>query len=49
VSFAAINLCVAPQRVFTLVVYVIIDLARKHLDNPRIPVFRRTILPPSSE
>jgi hypothetical protein len=36
VSFAAITLCVASQRVFIVVVYFVIDLVRKHLDTPRI-------------
>jgi hypothetical protein len=38
VSFAAINLCVAFQRVFIVVVFVVvyfvIDLVRKLLDTP---------------
>jgi hypothetical protein len=33
VSFAAITLCVASQRVFVFVVYFIIDLVRKLLDT----------------
>jgi hypothetical protein len=35
VSFAAITLCVASQRVFVVVVVVVvIDSVRKHLDTP---------------
>jgi hypothetical protein len=34
VSFAAITLCVASQRVFIIVVYFIIDSVRKLLDTP---------------
>jgi hypothetical protein len=35
VSFAAITLCVAPQRVFIfVVVYFVIDPVRKLLDTP---------------
>jgi hypothetical protein len=34
VSFAAINLCVASQRVFIVVVYFVIDSVRKLLDTP---------------
>jgi hypothetical protein len=35
VSFAAITLCVASQRVFIVVsVYFVIDLVRKLLDTP---------------
>jgi hypothetical protein len=33
VSFAAITLCIASQRVF-IVVYFVIDLVRKLLDTP---------------
>jgi hypothetical protein len=33
VSFAAITLCVASQRVFIVVVYFVIDSVRKHLDT----------------
>jgi hypothetical protein len=33
VSFAAITLCVAPQRVFIVVVYFVIDSVRKLLDT----------------
>jgi hypothetical protein len=33
VSFAAITLCVASQRVFIVVVYFIIDSVRKFLDT----------------
>jgi hypothetical protein len=32
VSFAAITLCVASQRVFVVVVYFVIDSVRKRLD-----------------
>jgi hypothetical protein len=34
VSFAAITLCVASQRVFIVVVYFVIDSVRKLLDIP---------------
>jgi hypothetical protein len=34
VSFAAINLCVASQRVFIVVVYFVIDSVRNLLDTP---------------
>jgi hypothetical protein len=34
VSFAAITLCVASQRVFIVVVYFVIDCVRKLLDTP---------------
>jgi hypothetical protein len=37
VSFAAITLCVASQRVF-IVVYFVIDSARKLLDTPSYDV-----------
>jgi hypothetical protein len=33
VSFAAITLCVASQRVFVVVVYFVIDSVRKLLHN----------------
>jgi hypothetical protein len=33
VSFAAITLCVASQRVFIIVVYFVIDSVRKLLDT----------------
>jgi hypothetical protein len=33
-SFAAITLCVASQRVFIIVVYFVIDSVRKILDTP---------------
>jgi hypothetical protein len=33
-SFAAITLCVASQRVFIFVVYFVIDSVRKRLDTP---------------
>jgi hypothetical protein len=33
-SFAAITLCVASQRVFIVVVYFVIDSVRKLLDTP---------------
>jgi hypothetical protein len=32
-SFAAITLCVAPQRVFIVVVYFVIDSVRKLLES----------------
>jgi hypothetical protein len=35
VSFAAITLCVASQRVFIVVVYFVIDSVRKLLDRTR--------------
>jgi hypothetical protein len=34
VSFAAITLCVASQRVFIVAVYFVIDSVRKSLDTP---------------
>jgi hypothetical protein len=34
VSFAAITLCVASQRVFVIIVVFVIDSVRKHLDTP---------------
>jgi hypothetical protein len=34
VSFAAITLCVASQRVFIVVVDFVIDSVRKRLDTP---------------
>jgi hypothetical protein len=34
VSFAAMTLCVAPQRVFIIVVYLFIDSVRRLLDSP---------------
>jgi hypothetical protein len=34
VSFAAITLCVASQRVFIVVVYFVVDSVRKLLDTP---------------
>jgi hypothetical protein len=34
VSFAAITLCVASQRVFIVVIYFVIDSVRKILDTP---------------
>jgi hypothetical protein len=37
VSFAAITLCVASQRVFITVVYFVIDSVRKLLDTPSYP------------
>jgi hypothetical protein len=38
VSFAAITLCVASQRVFIVVVaYFVIDSVRKLLDTPSYP------------
>jgi hypothetical protein len=33
VSFAVITLCVAPQRVFIVVVYFVMDSVRKLLDT----------------
>jgi len=33
VSFAAITLCVASQRVFIVVVYLVIDAVRKLVDT----------------
>jgi hypothetical protein len=38
VSFAAITLCVASQRVFVIIVYFVIDSVRKLMD---IPSYRR--------
>jgi hypothetical protein len=39
VSFAAITLCVASERVFIVVsVYFVIDLVRKFLDTPSYAV-----------
>jgi uncharacterized protein HemY len=38
VSFAAITLCVASQRVFIVVVYFVIDSVRKLLDIPSYAV-----------
>jgi hypothetical protein len=34
VSFATITLCVAPQQVFIVVVYFVIDLVRERLNTP---------------
>jgi hypothetical protein len=34
VSFAAITLCVASQRMFVVVVHFVIDSVRKLLDTP---------------
>jgi hypothetical protein len=34
VSFAAVTLCVDPQRMFIVVVNFVIDSVRKHLDTP---------------
>jgi hypothetical protein len=42
VSFAAITLCVASQRVFIVVVYFVIDSVRKLLDKPSY--YKLTIL-----
>jgi hypothetical protein len=40
VSFAAITLCVASQRVFIfVVVYFVIELVRKLLDTPHLRMF----------
>jgi hypothetical protein len=48
VSFAAISLCVASQRMFmvvvVVVVYFVIDSVRKLLDNPRISSNGRIIV-----
>jgi hypothetical protein len=41
VSFAAITLCVASQRVFVVVVYFVIDSVRKLLGTPSYIVTRR--------
>jgi hypothetical protein len=42
VSFAAITLCVASQRVFIVVsLYFAIDSVRKLLDTPRILVLKQ--------
>jgi hypothetical protein len=38
VSFNAITLCVASQRVFIVVVYFVIDSVRKLLEHPRVCV-----------
>jgi hypothetical protein len=38
VSFVAITLCVASQRVFIIVVYFVIDSVRKLLDSPSYSV-----------
>jgi hypothetical protein len=35
VSFAAITLCIASQRVFIFVVYFVMDSVLKLLDTPR--------------
>jgi hypothetical protein len=40
VSFAAITLCVASQRVFIVVVYFVIDSVRKFLDTLSLPIIR---------
>jgi hypothetical protein len=34
VSFVAITLCIAPQRVFIIVIYFVVDSLRKLLDTP---------------
>jgi hypothetical protein len=39
VSFAAITLCVASQRVFIVVVYFVIDSVRKLLDTISYVIF----------
>jgi hypothetical protein len=39
VSFAAITLCVASQRVFIAVVYFVIDSVRELLDTPSYLLF----------
>jgi hypothetical protein len=42
VSFAAITLCVAPQRVFIVVsVYFVIDSVRKLLDTATLCIQRK--------
>jgi hypothetical protein len=40
VSFAAITLCVASQRMFIVVAYFVMDSVRKLLDNPRMGLSR---------
>jgi len=48
VSFAAITLCVASQRVFVHDVYFVIDPVRKLLDAPLyVPVVTKLLTPPS--
>jgi hypothetical protein len=42
VSFTAINLCVASQRMF-IVVYFVIDSVRKLLDTPSDLFFMRSL------
>jgi hypothetical protein len=37
VSFAAITICVASQRVFIIVVYFVVKSVRKLLDTPSYP------------
>jgi hypothetical protein len=48
VSFAAITLCVASERVFTVVVvvvvYIVIDSVRKLLETPSYPTVRSYLL-----
>jgi hypothetical protein len=44
VSFVAITLCVASQRVFIIVVYFVIDSVRKLLDTPSCLTFGSRIL-----
>jgi hypothetical protein len=43
VSFAAVTLCVASQRVF-IVLYFLIDSVRKLLDIPRIVMLRQLLV-----
>jgi hypothetical protein len=44
VSFAAITLCVASQRVFVVVVYFVIDSVRKLLNTPSYAKHQRIFL-----
>jgi hypothetical protein len=44
VSFAAITLCVASQRVFVISVYFVTDSVRKLLDTPSYVADRNHIL-----
>jgi hypothetical protein len=46
VSFTAITLCVASQRVFVVVVYFVIDSVRKLLDTPSHLTFCVLLLQP---
>jgi len=43
VSFAAIILCVASQRVFIAVVYYVMDWVRKLLDTPSYVVVQSSL------